>query len=83
VHRDPLADLAPGHAGSERRDLARGIASQHVREGRLARVDPFAHGDVERHVHRHRADLDEDFARTGRRRGDVLELQDFGAAELT
>jgi hypothetical protein len=54
-----------------------------VRERRLARIDAFAHRDVERHVHGHRAHFDENLARTRRGRRDLFQLEDFGAAELT
>src|SRR5207245_2226912 len=71
AHRHPLADAAPDVRADLGDDAGR-IGAEDMRQRRAALVAPASHAQVERPVHRDRADLDEDLARTGGRARDVL-----------
>ena len=60
-----IADLAIGHARSDRGDHATGIDAEHVRQRRPSGVEARAHHEIERAVDRNAVDLDQHLARSG------------------
>src|SRR6266516_1746013 len=79
---DAIAAFARARAGSDRGDDAGRIDAEHVRELDRHRVRAGPHDEVERAVHRHRADLDEHLARLRHGRRHFLEAHHFGRPEF-
>src|SRR2546425_11211764 len=80
---DPLADLALLDVDADGGDRARRVDTEDVRQRRHAHVCLLAHGQVERPVHRYRADLDQAVVGAALRRLDLLVVEDLGPAEFT
>ncbi len=82
-HRDPIADLAVGHARAQGRHDADRIDAADMRQLHVAlRLLAGAHGDVEHAVDRTGANIEHDLARARNRIGHVFVMQHLGRAEF-